>query len=64
MLISQVVNFISLEQLKKIISTFGRQALHAAELELIHPVSKDLVNFKAEMPEDMKFLRDQIKNGC
>ena len=52
------------EQLKKIISTFGRQALHAAELELIHPVSKDLVNFKAEMPEDMKFLRDQIKNGC
>ena len=52
------------EQLKKIISTFGRQALHAAELELIHPVSKDLVNFKAEMPEDMKFLRDHIKNGC
>ena len=38
------------------IKNFKRQALHAYSLELIHPKIKKLVNYKAEMPDDMKNL--------
>ncbi len=49
------------EQLKKIISSFKRQALHAEELELIHPSTQEIISFKTPMPEDMQTLVDQIK---
>ena len=49
------------EQLKKIISSFKRQALHAEELELIHPSTKEIISFKTPMPEDMQTLVAQIK---
>ena len=49
------------EDLKTIISSFNRQALHAEGLELIHPSSNEPVSFKTEMPSDMKELQDQIK---
>ena len=49
------------EDLKTIISSFNRQALHAEGLELIHPSSNEPVSFKTEMPSDMKDLQDQIK---
>ena len=32
----------------------GRQALHAARLSLIHPISKEPVEFEAPLPDDMK----------
>ncbi|MFH1157764.1 MAG: RluA family pseudouridine synthase [Pseudomonadota bacterium] len=35
---------------------FPRQALHAAALEFIHPISKDRVRLTAELPEDMRGL--------
>ncbi len=35
---------------------FPRQALHAATLGFIHPVSGESMRFAAEMPEDMKAL--------
>ncbi len=38
------------------IKNFKRQALHAYSLELIHPKIKKLVNYKAEVPDDMKNL--------
>ena len=50
------------EAFKKVISSFKRQALHAEEIELIHPSSKDLISFKASMPSDMQILLDDIKN--
>jgi len=54
----------SSEELKKIISNFKRQALHAEELQLIHPSSGELLSFKVSMPSDMQTLLDQIKvNG-
>ena len=52
----------STEGLKNIISSFTRQALHASELELIHPSSKKLVSFEAELPEDMARLIGQLKD--
>ena len=35
---------------------FGRQALHAAELGFIHPVSSETLHFESEMPHDMQHL--------
>ena len=52
----------STEGLKNIISSFTRQALHASELELIHPSSKKLVSFEADLPEDMARLIGQLKD--
>jgi 23S rRNA pseudouridine1911/1915/1917 synthase len=40
-----------LERLK-----FKRQALHAAELGFIHPVSRETLHFESEMPDDMQQL--------
>ena len=52
----------STEGLKNIISSFTRQALHASELELIHPSSEKLVSFEADLPEDMSTLISQLKD--
>tara|TARA_X000000368_G_scaffold129888_1_gene102117 strand:- start:1907 stop:2854 length:948 start_codon:yes stop_codon:yes gene_type:complete len=52
----------STEGLKNIISSFTRQALHASELELIHPSSEKLVSFEADLPEDMSTLIGQLKD--
>jgi 23S rRNA pseudouridine1911/1915/1917 synthase len=35
---------------------FKRQALHAAELGFVHPVSKESLSFKSAMPSDMQEL--------
>jgi len=35
---------------------FPRQALHAATLGFVHPVSKETLRFAAPMPEDMAAL--------
>lgn len=38
------------------IEAFGRQALHAAVLGFVHPVTGENVRFEAPIPEDMKAL--------
>lgn len=38
------------------VRTFGRQALHAARLGLIHPLTRTHMEWQAEMPEDMRRL--------
>ncbi len=35
---------------------FSRQALHAAELGFVHPVSSETLHFESEMPHDMQQL--------
>lgn len=35
---------------------FKRQALHAAQLEFIHPIGENKVSLRADMPEDMQGL--------
>jgi 23S rRNA pseudouridine1911/1915/1917 synthase len=42
--------------------TFPRQALHAAEIEFIHPIRKNKVSLTAALPEDMKKLLATLKN--
>ncbi|MFN2098685.1 RluA family pseudouridine synthase [Altererythrobacter sp. MF3-039] len=38
---------------------FARQALHAAQLGFVHPVTGEKVQFEAELPADMQELIDQ-----
>jgi len=42
--------------LREDIKSFKRQALHAHNLEFIHPSKKKIVSYKAELPDDMKTL--------
>jgi 23S rRNA pseudouridine1911/1915/1917 synthase len=41
---------------------FERQALHAAELGLVHPVTGKTLRFVSEMPEDMVTLIGELRN--
>jgi len=38
-----------------------RQALHAAELEFLHPVSGDLLRFRSELPPDFREALDRLR---
>lgn len=48
--------------LKSLLSSlnFERQALHAAELGFLHPISKENLRFEAELPSDMRELIDEL----
>jgi 23S rRNA pseudouridine1911/1915/1917 synthase len=41
---------------------FHRQALHAAHLGFIHPVTRNALSFESEMPADMQELFDTLSN--
>jgi 23S rRNA pseudouridine1911/1915/1917 synthase len=49
------------EEAGRALLTFPRQALHAAHLEFIHPISEDRVSLSAEMPEDMTTLLSVLR---
>ena len=41
--------------------SFPRQALHATELSLIHPVSRQTMTWRSPVPRDMKRLIDELR---
>ncbi len=41
---------------------FHRQALHAAELGFIHPISGEKLHFTSALPADMRDLLDELRN--
>ncbi len=41
---------------------FERQALHAAELGFIHPLTGEMVQFRSDLPPDMAELIDQLRH--
>lgn len=47
-------------RLKKMITSLGRQALHARTLGFIHPVTGEYLEFSVELPPDMQALRDYL----
>jgi 23S rRNA pseudouridine1911/1915/1917 synthase len=49
------------EALSRALLDFPRQALHAAALEFIHPISENRISLKAELPEDMQNLLRILK---
>jgi 23S rRNA pseudouridine1911/1915/1917 synthase len=42
-------------------SKFDRQALHAASLGFIHPISGETLLFESSLPEDMQLLLSQLR---
>lgn len=51
------------DELKNMIRYFKRQALHACELSLVHPVTGELMTWQAPLPEDMTQLLMALKHG-
>ena len=51
------------EQLHAAIAGFDRQALHARELALVHPLSGELVSWQAQRPADLQQLLNAFKAG-
>ncbi len=49
------------ETLMEALRAFPRQALHAAQLEFIHPISQNKVSLRAPLPEDMQGLLKKLK---
>jgi len=47
-------------KLRKLITALGRQALHARTLGFIHPITKNYLEFSAEMPVDMAGLLEYL----
>lgn len=43
------------------VRSFDRQALHAAKLGFVHPLSEEVFQFEAEMPEDMAALLQALR---
>ena len=48
---------------KKSHNLINRQALHSYKIELIHPVTKELLSFCCELPEDMKCLIGDVSDA-
>lgn len=46
-----------------VLNSFDRQALHASRLGLIHPVTKETMEWFAEPPADMRDLMDELGFG-
>ena len=42
---------------------FARQALHAAELGFVHPVTGESLYFRSDLPQDMQELIDQLRRS-
>ena len=42
---------------------FARQALHAAELGFVHPLTGESLRFRSDLPQDMQELIDQLRRS-
>ena len=51
-------------ELTEILQNFSRQALHAFELELIHPASNEIIGWQAPIPDDMLAVADALRVDC
>lgn len=45
----------------KAINGFERQALHAAKLGFVHPITKESIAFESELPNDLKLLEASLR---
>ncbi|AJE48008.1 RluA family pseudouridine synthase [Celeribacter indicus] len=49
------------EEVRAAVAAFPRQALHAAVLGFVHPVTGDRMRFEAPLPADMQDLLDRLR---
>jgi 23S rRNA pseudouridine1911/1915/1917 synthase len=47
-------------EMRQVLQNFRRQALHAARLGLLHPVSGESLSWEAPLPEDMRVLLEVL----
>jgi 23S rRNA pseudouridine1911/1915/1917 synthase len=47
--------------LREVLMSFGRQALHAIKLGLIHPATGEAMEWHIDLPEDMKLLLETMR---
>jgi 23S rRNA pseudouridine1911/1915/1917 synthase len=45
----------------EVLKNFKRQALHAVRLELVHPITCELMSWQAPIPEDMVELTKALR---
>ena len=50
-------------EIKDLINSLNRQALHAYKLEFIHPVTEELMQFEIDLPEDIKGLCKKLERN-
>lgn len=48
------------ETIKSDVATFSRQALHAYLLQIVHPISNEVMRFETDPPQDMAVLIDRF----
>ncbi len=48
------------EEVREMLASFPRQALHARELTLIHPVTHENMTFSSPLPEDLSMLERNL----
>lgn len=48
------------ERARRLLKELNRQALHAGRLEFIHPFTGEELVFEAELPEDMKRIKEKL----
>ena len=51
------------ENLKKILRSFKRQALHACQLTFQHPSTAELISFSSKLPEDMESIIKELSGN-
>jgi len=51
----------SSDTLQTTLRSFKRQALHARSLGFVHPKTGEMMRFEADIPEDMKALKEAFK---
>ncbi len=51
-------------ELTACLDSFRRQALHAFELELVHPASKETVGWQAPIPDDLLTVAEALRRDC
>ncbi len=49
--------------LRQVAEELGRQALHAAELGFVHPVTRDQLSFVSPLPDDMSKALERLREG-
>ena len=50
------------DELKRLLQSFPRQALHAVELAFDHPLSQERMRFASEVPADIAALLHALKD--
>ena len=50
------------DETKSYVNSFGRQALHAATLGFVHPISQKYLEFHSALPEDMQELQKRLND--